>query len=398
MKTKPLLAIFLIVFIDLLGFGLILPLLPFYAETFGASDTVIGLLVASYAAAQLIGAPLLGRFSDRWGRRPVLLISLIGTLIGFLLLGFAQTLVVLFFARILDGLTGGNISVAQAYISDITDEENRAKGLGLVGAAFGLGFIFGPAAGGLLSQYGYAVPALVASGLVAINILMVFFWLPESLTPEQRQASSEEERARITLSALFAALRRPFSGPLLITRFFYGLGFSLLNTIFSLYALRRFNLDAQQTGLILAYVGLLSAIVQGGLIGQLTKRFSDNNLIITSVGILALSMLGWAFAPSVTILMIILAPYAFAGGVLGTVLSSALTKVVKPEEVGGILGLATSLESLTRVIAPTIGGFLLGSLGTSSPGLFSAILTAGLFIYVWLAIIKKQPQEVKAVV
>ena len=179
MKNKPLTAIFLIVFIDLLGFGLILPLLPFYAETFGASDTVIGLLVASYAAAQLIGAPLLGRLSDRYGRRPVLLLSLIGTMVGFLFLGFAKTLVVLFASRILDGLTGGNISVAQAYIADVTDEKSRAKGMGLIGAAFGLGFIFGPVTGGLLSQYGYAVPAFVAAGLVAINLVMVLIWLPK---------------------------------------------------------------------------------------------------------------------------------------------------------------------------------------------------------------------------
>ena len=185
MKNKPLFSIFLIVFIDMLGFGLILPLLPYYAETFGASDTVIGLLVASYAAAQLIGAPLLGRLSDRFGRRPILLISLVGTLLGFLLLGFASTLFILFAARILDGITGGNISVAQAYISDVTDSKNRAKGLGMIGAAFGLGFIIGPATGGLLSQWGYAVPAFAAAGLVAINLLMVALWLPESLPPKK---------------------------------------------------------------------------------------------------------------------------------------------------------------------------------------------------------------------
>ncbi len=176
----------------MLGFGLILPLLPYYAETFGASDTVIGLLVASYAAAQLLGAPLLGRLSDRFGRRPILLISLVGTLLGFLLLGFASTLFVLFAARILDGITGGNISVAQAYISDVTDSKNRAKGLGMIGAAFGLGFIIGPATGGLLSQWGYAVPAFAAAGLVAINLLMVALWLPESLPRKKNYPSRKE--------------------------------------------------------------------------------------------------------------------------------------------------------------------------------------------------------------
>ncbi|MFN2146020.1 MAG: MFS transporter, partial [Anaerolineales bacterium] len=355
MKNKPLFAIFLIVFIDLLGFGLILPLLPYYAETFGASDTVIGLLVASYAAAQLIGAPLLGRFSDRWGRRPILIVSLAGTLVGFLLLGFAKSLLVLFLARILDGLTGGNISVAQAYITDVTDESNRAKGLGLVGAAFGLGFILGPASGGLLSQYGFAVPAFAASALVTINLLAVIFWLPESLSDEQRREMAVKDKPRVTLDALLAALKRPLSGPLLITRFVFGLAFSIFQTIFSLYALRRFNLDAQQTGFILAYVGLLSVIVQGGLIGVLTKRIPEKLLIILSVAIMAVSLFAWGFAPSVTALLIILAPTALAGGVLNTVISSALTKTVSRQEVGGLLGLSASLESLTRVIAPTLG-------------------------------------------
>jgi len=393
MKNRPLFAIFLIVFIDLLGFGLILPLLPYYAETFGASDTVIGLLVASYAAAQLIGAPLLGRFSDRWGRKPVLLVSLAGTLIGFLLLGFAQTLLVLFLARILDGLTGGNISVAQAYITDVTDEESRAKGLGLIGAAFGLGFILGPATGGTLSQFGYAVPAFAAAGLVTINLLMVAFWLPESLSEAQRRDLADGEQPRITLSALIEALKRPFSGPLLITRFFFGLAFSLFQTIFSLYALRRFNLDAQQTGYILAYVGLLAAIVQGGLIGVLTRRFREDLLIVLSVAIMSISLLAWGFAPSVTMLLIILAPTALAGGVLNTVISSALTKAVRQQEVGGLLGLSASLESLTRVIAPTLGGILLDQLGTWSPGVFSAVVLAGLFVYVWRVIYDQIPAK-----
>ena len=385
MKNKPLASIFLIVFIDLLGFGLILPLLPYYAETFGASDTVIGFLVASYAAAQLIGAPILGRFSDRFGRRPILLLSLLGTLLGFLLLGFANTLWILFAARILDGLTGGNISVAQAYISDVTDARNRAKGLGLIGAAFGLGFIIGPASGGLLSQWGYAVPAFAAAGLVTINLLMVALWLPESLPPEKRETATNK-RPAVNFSALMKALTRPFTGSLLITRFFFGLAFSIFQTIFSLYALRRFNLDATQTGFILTYVGVLAAIVQGALVGRLSERFRDDVLIFVSVGIMALSLLGWALAPSVIILLIILAPTSFAGGILNTVLSSALTKAVEPQEIGGILGLSASIESATRVIAPSLGGILLGRLGTWSPGTFGAILLAGLFIYVWFEI------------
>ena len=386
MKNKPLASIFLIVFIDLLGFGLILPLLPYYAESFGASDTLVGILVASYAAAQLVGAPLLGRLSDRFGRRPILLVSLLGTLLSFLLLGFAKTLWVLFAARIFDGITGGNISVAQAYIADVTDEKSRAKGMGMIGAAFGLGFIFGPATGGFLSQWGYAVPAFAAAGLVTFNLLMVYFWLPESPTPEKRAELAKTEKPKLTLGTLFAALKRPFSGSLLITRFFFGLAFAIFQTIFSLYALRRFNLAAQQTGYILTYVGVLSVIVQGGLVGKLSERFREDWLITASVGVMALSLLGWAFVPSATMLLVVLAPIALAGGILNTVVSSALTKTVQPQEIGGILGLSASIESLTRVIAPTLGGILLERLGAWSPGVFSAIVLTGLFIYVWITV------------
>jgi DHA1 family tetracycline resistance protein-like MFS transporter len=390
MKNRPLFAIFLIVFIDLLGFGLILPLLPYYAETFGASDTVIGLLVASYAAAQLVGAPLLGRFSDRWGRRPVLLVSLFGTLVGFVLLGVARSLAVLFLSRILDGLTGGNISVAQAYITDVTDEKSRARGLGMIGAAFGLGFILGPATGGLLSQFGYAVPAFAAAGLVTINLLLVALWLPESLSPERRAEMAQGEQPRISLQALLEALRRPLSGPLLITRFFFGLAFSLFQTIFALYALRRFGLGAQQTGFILTYVGVLSVIVQGGLIGRLSERFRDRTLITVSVAVMAVSLLAWGFVPSVLMLLVILAPIAASGGILNTVVSSALTKAVRSSEVGGLLGLSASLESLTRVIAPSIGGLMLDRLGTWSPGVFSSVVLTGLFVYVFLTIYRRE--------
>ncbi len=383
--NKQLFSVFLIVFIDLLGFSLILPLLPYYADTFGSNELVTGLLVASYAAMQFIGAPLLGRLSDRFGRRPILLISIFGTFLGFLLLGFAKALWMLFASRILDGFTGGNLSVAQAYIADVTDEKNRSKGLGLVGAAFGLGFIIGPVTGGFLSQWGYAAPAFVAAGLAFINLLLVAFWLPESLTPEKR-AAMPQKRPPVTLDALLQALQRPFTGSLLITRFFFGLAFAIFQTIFALYALKKFQLEARDTGLVLTYVGVLSVFVQASLIGRLTQRFREDVLIAIAVVMMSLSLLGWAFVPSVFWLIVILTPTAISGGILNTVLSSTLTKAVQPQEIGGILGLAAAIESLTRVIAPTLGGALLGGLGTWAPGLFGGLLLAFLSVYVWRVI------------
>jgi DHA1 family tetracycline resistance protein-like MFS transporter len=407
-KTSRLLPVFLVVFVDLLGFGLILPLLPYYADAYGATPIVVGLLTASYAAAQLIGAPVLGRLSDRYGRRPILLVSIFGTLVGFVMLGVAEwlgtgianwlgltasanafILGILFASRILDGLTGGNISVAQAYISDVTTEENRAQGLGLIGAAFGLGFIIGPATGGLLSTYGYAVPAFAAAGLAFINMVAVYFYLPESLTPEKRKemAALQTGQPSFSLKSLWQALNRPRVGPLLSVRFFFGLAFSIFQTIFALYALYRLGLDARLTGFVLTYVGVLSVIVQGYVVGRLSKRFKESRLILVSALLMAGSLLAWAFAPSVIILLIIMIPLAVSGGILNTILNSALTKVVYPEEVGGTLGLSASLESLTRVIAPSVGGFLLGQVGTWAPGVLASLVMIWVSIYVWRRLI-----------
>jgi len=385
MNKKLLFSIILVVFIDLLGFSLILPLLPYYAETFHANAFVTGLLVASYAIAQLIGAPLLGRMSDRYGRRPILLASIFGTFLGFLLLGIANALWILFAARIIDGLTGGNLSIAQAYIADVTDAKNRAKGLGLIGAAFGLGFIIGPVTGGFLSQWGYAVPAFAAAAMSLINLIFLFAWLPESLNAEKRSALTEKKPA-ITIGALVTALKRPFSGSLLITRFFFGVAFAIFQTIFSLYALTKFNLTAARTGYVLTYVGVLSVITQGFLVGRITSKFRDDALIVACVALMAISMIGWALAPTVLVLLIVLAPTSLAGGILNTLLSSTLTKAVTPQEIGGILGLAASVDSSTRIIAPILGGALLQQLGTWAPGAFGAIVMAGLFIYVWISI------------
>jgi DHA1 family tetracycline resistance protein-like MFS transporter len=402
---KRMLTIFLVVFVDLLGFSLILPLLPYYAEQYGANAILVGLLVASYAAAQLVGAPLLGRLSDQHGRRPILLVSIAGTALGFLLLGLAEPLgaalgaaffggalaavnlailSLLFVSRILDGLTGGNISVAQAYISDITTAENRAQGLGLIGAAFGLGFIIGPVVGGFLSNFGYAVPAYAAAAIATVNLVAVYFFLPESITLERRAEMMAQPRPAFSFSALGAALQRPRVGPLFHVRFFFGLAFSMFQSIFALYAAGfPLNLSVQNTAFVLTYVGVLSVFTQGIAIGRLTKRYSERQLMLASAIMMAVGLLLWGLTPNLIMLLIVMIPLAFGGGVLNTVINSSLSKSVHPEEIGGTLGLSSSIESLTRVLSPAIGGILLQSFGAIGPALFTAVLMAWVSTFIW---------------
>jgi len=405
-EQHRLLTIFLVVFVDLLGFSLILPLLPYYAEAYGASEIMIGLLTASYAAAQLIGAPVLGRLSDQHGRRPVLLISIAGTALGFMLLGLADVigqaigvalfgasvaainaliLGMLFFSRILDGLTGGNISVAQAYIADVTPAEERGKAFGLIGAAFGLGFIIGPVIGGLLGErFGYSAPAFVAMAIALINLVAVYLYLPESITPEARAEMANRPRPAFNWNSLNMALRRPRVGPLFHIRFFFGMAFSMFQSIFALYAAGYpLNLSVEQTGLVLGYVGVLSVIVQGFAIGRLTKRYTDKQLMLSASIIMAVSLFFWGLAPNVWTLLIVMAPLAFGGGVLNTVINSALSKSVHPEEIGGTLGISASLESLTRVIAPALGGVLLSLARPWGPALFTSLIMVWVATFVW---------------
>jgi len=382
-KRSPLPILFVYVIVELLGYSLILPLLPYYAKTFGGTPLLIGLLGTSNAVAQIIGAPFIGRLSDRFGRRPLLILGISASLVAFVMLGLARSLTVILISRVFDGLLGGNIALAQAYITDVTDEKNRAKGLGIIGAAFGIGFIIGPAAGGLLSQWGYAVPAFTAAGLCVLNLIWVLLSLPESLTVERRAALAMRPRPPVTASALFQALRRPKVGPLLHTRLFYGLAFGLFQANFALFALYRLGLQSQSTGYILAYVGLLAVLVQGLAIGRLTARFAEKQLILAGVAVMAAALLVWGFVPNVFLLLVVLAPLALAGGTLNTVLNSLLTKSVAADEVGGTLGLAASLQSLSGVVAPVAGGLLIQEIGPWSLGVVGALIMAWLTSFVW---------------
>ncbi len=389
MNRKRLFNIWFIVFIDLLGFGLILPLLPFLANDLGISEGTIGLIVASYPAAQMVGAPFLGRLSDRYGRRPILLISIFGTAIGYLILGIANTVVLLFLSRIIDGLTGGNISVAQAYITDITDEKNRAKGMGMIGAAFGLGFIIGPALGGILSKDGFLLPALVSTGFATLSFLGVLFFLPESLTEEvRRRGDHQAPRKSFNIRVLIEALKRPRIGPLLTLRIGQGFAFNTFQTIFSLFALSRFGITTQTAGFILAYIGVLIVLVQGLGIGPLARRYEESQLTVAAMVFLAVALFGYALAPSIPLLMVAMVPMALGAGIFNTVINTSISKAVYPEEIGGTLGLSNGSESFTRVFSPAASGYLL-SLNAAIPGLIGGFLAALLVPYAYVRLIAR---------
>jgi len=365
MKRSPLVVIFTTVFIDLVGFGIVIPVLPFYAEglRFNATPRTVGLLFASYSLMQLIFAPILGRLSDKYGRRPVLLISIIGTGIGFLILGFAKTLWMLFAGRILDGITGGNISTAQAYIADITSKEDRAKGMGLIGAAFGLGFVFGPAIGGILSRWGVEVPFLFAAGLCFANTILLYFRLPETVTPDHpARVSAAGGRG---FSQLIQSLRNPRLGFVLSIYFLFIVAFSIMTTSFSLYTMFRFGYDAQHTGYLFTYVGILAVIVQGGLIGRLVKRFGELPLVIVGALLFAGSLFAIPFVgPQTGGLLALLVGgglFSIGNSLSGPSLTSLASKSAGPAEQGSVLGVTQSAASLARAVGPALAAVLIHS-------------------------------------
>jgi len=381
--------LFSVVFMDMIGFGFIIPLIPDYITRFGGAPALAGLLAAVYALGQFFAAPIVGRLSDKYGRKPLLLFSIGGTFLSLLLLGFSRSLILVFIARLLDGLTGGNITVAQSYIVDITDEKNRARGLGLIGMAFGLGFILGPLFGGLLSTFGLAVPAFFAAGIAFLNLLFITFKLPESLTAERKEQALLRPRRVLNFRVLIAILRRQGTGTVLLMTLLYSFAFILFESMFAIFVADRLGLDSRSRGFLLAYVGLLVALVQGGLVGFLVKKFDERKLTALSVIVAALSMLLYSFSNSVIYLMIMLFPLSIASGITSTLLRTLLTKSVPHEEAGGTLGLSSSAESLNRVIAPMVGSFLFAVLGSWSPSVLASILLALTGFIAWKKLIQE---------
>jgi multidrug resistance protein len=366
-NLPPLIIVFLTVFIDLLGFGIIIPLLPFYAESFGATALTVGLLATSFSLMQFIFAPVWGRLSDRVGRRPIILLGLLGSCLSYLGFGIATTLTSLFVARIFAGIAGANIPTAQAVVADLTTPENRAKGMGLVGAAFGLGFIFGPAIGGFLSQYGYSVPAYFASGLSLANFGAAWFLLPETLKPEHR---ATERVGRI--DALRSALARPHLPLLLVIGFLIVAAFSAYESTFALFAERAHGFGASSIGYFFAFVGIILVIVQGFLVGRVVKTIGEHHIVPASLAIVAVGLLMIPATRSVSAFLVANGVMAVGMGFNNPSLMSLVSRYSAAEDQGGVLGLTQSLNSLARIVGPLWGGFAFDRLGTGMPYITSA--------------------------
>lgn len=366
-ERRALLPIFLIVVVDILGMTLILPLLPFYAEEFGASPRQVGLLIATYAACQLVSGPLLGQLADRMGRKPLLLVSQVGTMLGFFVLGSATTLWVVFVSRAIDGMTAGNLSLAQAYVSDVTSRENRAKAFGVIGISFGIGFLIGPAISGYLSQFGHRYPIYAAQGLSALSILATATLLPKA-APQPSDGTDGPGGRRLALLS-WGRYREYFTRPelasLLYQFFAFAFAFAAFTSGFALFAERRLTWEgrpfgAKHVGYVFAYAGFLGILLQGGFIGRLVKRFGEARLaragfaaMATSYGVLGLVRNVPELLASATI-------GSFGQGALRPALTAQVTHNSRRDEQGMVLGITQSLMSVAQITAPPLTGFLIG--------------------------------------
>lgn len=422
---RKILPVFLIVLIDLVGLTIVIPLLPLYATSFGASAFTIGGLGATYPVMQLIGAPFLGRLSDRLGRKPVLLVSQMGTLAGFLILGFADALWLLFMSRLIDGLSGANFATAQAAISDSTPERSRTQALGLVGAAFGLGFIVGPLIAFValaLSGNDYRVPAFVAAAFSLTSIVLTWLIFEETL-PASRRWQTAEKRT-FSPTALIQVLKNLAVGFLLVLMFAQQVAFGGLEQLLALFTLHRLGLNASGNALVFIFVGMIVVAVQGGLIGPLSRGLGDRRLIYLGLALLAAGLLLTALTPRQPVpgysrqelllelskarripgetpptqhlqislpddsrsgwlglgwLMLAILPAAIGGGLLHPGINSLITKRVPAGDIGGMLGMSAAFLSAGNALAPLIGGALFQRLGASAPFLAGGLLIAFLY-------------------
>lgn len=353
---SPILIIFLTILIDMIGFGIVIPVLPLYSLHFGANPWQVGLLFASFSLMQLISAPILGRLSDRVGRRPVLLISMLGTAISFVILGLANSLWLLFVGRIVDGISGGNISTAQAYIADVTPLDKRSAAMGIIGAAFGLGFVFGPAIGGLLGHYSIQLPFFVAAGLALFNTIAIALFLPESLTEEHRKQHPAGDAS--VWQTLRAARNTPL-GTIMLCSLLSTIAFSLVTALYTLFTQQRFGWHERENGLIFAYIGILGVLIQGGLLRRLVPKTGEKPLIILGSVALLISMVLLPISSTLALIIIASSGLAIGNSLTTPMLSGLASRSADAQSQGAVMGLMQSIASLGRMLGPAIGGFLL---------------------------------------
>jgi MFS transporter, DHA1 family, tetracycline resistance protein len=367
---SPLGVAVLIVLVDLLGFSVVMPLLAPFAKHYGFREWQIGLLFSAYPMCQLVAGPILGRLSDRYGRRPLLVFSQAGTAVSFLILGLSRHFWVMLLARMLDGASGGNILVAQAYVADVTKPEERARGMGLIGMAFGLGFVLGPLLGGLLlslpvsDAWRLRLPFLVAAGFSTIAWVLVLTRLPESLP---RDSEARQSARAVSWRGIVDVIRLPAVGRLVLVGFLGVLGFAAFEGTFSLYLGSRFGWDPRSAAFAFAAMGFVSAAVQGGLIRRLVPRHGEPRLIVAGIVLAASGFAALAMAGRVPALVAAMILLAVGQGLLSPSTSGLLSRVTPETEQGAVFGTLSSAQTLARMISYSASNVLLGRVSTAAP-------------------------------
>jgi len=355
MKKSPLATILLVVFVDLIGFGMIIPILPLYAKSFQAAEWQIGLLLACYSFMQFLASPVLGYISDRIGRKPVLLVSLIGSAIGYAVMASAASLTMLFIARIIAGICGASVGTAAAYIADITPPENRSRRMGLIGAAFGVGFVLGPAIGGILSQFWTKGPFWFGAGLAFLNAIAVLLILPET--------ERHVKRSEAAIPAGTDVVDQTGRGgiPILVVTYFVAIaGFAIVTMIYPQVLDRRFSLTPAQISLVFVFLGLVGAFIQGGAIGRMAKKFGDYRLAAAGLLLMAISMVIMPFAHNIPLFLLFTFGLAAGNSLAQPTLMAMASRLAASTAQGRVIGTVQSAGSLGRVVGPSAGGFMLG--------------------------------------
>ena len=373
-RGSPLAFLFVTVFVDMVGYGLVVPLLPFYAREHATGAAVVGLLGSLYAAMQFLGGPFLGGLSDRAGRRPVLILCLLGASLAYLLLGLAETILLLFAAVVLAGAASGTLATAQAYIADSTPPERRARGLGLIGAAFGLGLMAGPAMGGLLSLYSLSAPALAASVLALGNAVFGVLILPESLQPKDRTPTPL--RRLNPVSQLRGVLGMGAIRGLLLVVFLLNLSFAGLLTNFPLFSNARFGWDASANAFFFAFVGVCAVLTQGVLIGRLQPRLGEERLLLGGLSLMAINLGLMALVPLGPLLYPVVGALAVGTGLAIPALTSLISRRVSGRVQGKVMGGLQATLSLSLILGPVVAGLAFDHLGTPAPYWIGALLAA----------------------